>query len=153
MNNIGERQDPEKFVPHTIRAMCMNKRVTIHGNRHVIGSRCWIHPRNFASGVMFLMLGHGTPGEIYHIAGEELTNLQVAEIIADELNVPLRYKLLDFHHCRPGHDLRYALDDRRIREMGWSEPIPFDDSFRKAIRWMVDPMNSKWLGLDKGAKS
>jgi dTDP-glucose 4,6-dehydratase len=54
----------------------------------------------------------------YNIVGKELSNLEIASMIADILNKPLKYKMVDFHSSRPGHDLRYSLDGSKMREMG-----------------------------------
>ena len=58
-----------------------------------------------------------------------------------------KYKLVDFHSSRPGHDLRYALDGTRLRTMGWDPPKAFDQSLRQTVEWTTDRTRSKWLSL------
>ena len=107
------------------------------------GSRFWIHARNVSSALLFL-LDKSKVREKYNIVGEkEVNNLEMAQFIARILNKKLKYKLVDFHSSRPGHDLRYALDGSKMLEMGWKIPVPFEQSLEKTIRWMIN--NPKWL--------
>ena len=90
------------------------------------------------------MLKHGKHGEKYNVQGEiELDTLQVAQFVAKELGKELKYKMHDNPTSRPGHDLRYALDGDKLRQLGWKLPLTFEDSLRKTIRWMVQ--NPDWL--------
>ncbi|MFW6047550.1 MAG: hypothetical protein ACOCP4_07200 [Candidatus Woesearchaeota archaeon] len=57
-------------------------------------------------------------GDKYNIVGEEISNLEIAQIIADILNKKLKYEMVDFHSSRPGHDLRYAMDGSKLKNMG-----------------------------------
>ena len=58
--------------------------------------------------------------EMYNIVGEkELTNLELAQMIADIMGKQLTYAMIDFHSSRPGHDLRYSLDGSKMASMGW----------------------------------
>ena len=99
--------------------------------------------RNTAASVLYT-LAHGKHGEKYNVQGEiELDNLELAQFIAKELGKPLKYNMHDNPVSRPGHDLRYALDGDKLRELGWKLPLTFFDSLRKTIRWMVQ--NPEWL--------
>src|SRR5262249_12130811 len=86
-----------------------------------------------------------TRGEIFHIAGEERTNLEVAELIADELQTDFAYEMVDFKRVRVGHDFRYSLNDDKLRSLGWFPPVPFEESLRRTIRWSSHPQNRYWL--------
>jgi dTDP-glucose 4,6-dehydratase len=139
MNIIGERQHPEKFVPLCIRKILNNDTVTIHSSsdKKVSGSRFYIHARNVANAIHFL-LDKVKSREMYHIRGEEeWTNLQLAEFIAKTIGKPLNYKMVDFHSSRPGHDLRYAITDT-MPSLGWERPINFKDSLIKTIKWTLE---------------
>ena len=133
MNNFGERQHPEKYVPMVIRNVLQGKPVTVHACGDRVGSRKWLHARNHASAVQFL-IDHKALGQ-YHIAGVEQTNLEIAESIADYLEKPLDYTLVDYHSSRPGHDLRYSLDDQKLRNLGWREPVSYDASLARTAHW------------------
>lgn len=151
MNIFGERQHPEKFIPKTIRAILKGKPVVLHGIKEskgfILSSRCWIHARSVASALLFL-LKKSQSGEIYNIVGEErdvgyIANMAFSIINGRSMEMKDK-KILDAHSQRPGHDLRYALDGTKLREMGW-KPKNIDQSFNKMVRWMVD--NPQWLNL------
>jgi dTDP-glucose 4,6-dehydratase len=149
MNAFGERQHPEKFIPMTIRKIMQGDTVTIHSNkdRTKAGSRFYIHCRNIASAIIFL-LDKAQVHEKYNIVGEkEIDNLEMAQFIASVLGKHLNYKMVDFHSSRPGHDLRYALDGTKLKEMGWQIPIGFEESLKKTIRWNFIGGNERWIGL------
>jgi dTDP-glucose 4,6-dehydratase len=145
MNVFGERQHPEKYVPSTIRKVRDGAIVTVHADasRSQPGSRFYIHARNVASAILFV-LANGTPGEKYNIVGEvECDNLRLAELIAEYAGKPLRYELVDFHSSRPGHDLRYALDGSRLRAVGWVPAVDFEASLRRVVDWSLE--HEEWL--------
>lgn len=147
MNNFGERQHVEKFIPNTIRKVLQGETVQIHSNEEktISGSRFYIHARNTAGAVHFL-LTHGTSKEMYHIIGEkEVSNLEMAQSIAQTIGLPLKYEMVDFHSSRPGHDLRYMMSGEKMRQMGWKIPVSFEDSLKKTVLWSLD--NKRWLGL------
>lgn len=144
MNNFGERQHPEKFVPMVMKLVSSEQTVPIHfqyqGNTKVIGSRKWLHARNHADAILFL-LNTGSLG-MYHIAGEELSNLQMADKIAYMMGRKMHYELVDFHSSRPGHDLRYSLDDSKIRKLGWKPPRTLEQSLEMTVVWTHENQES-----------
>jgi len=145
MNNFGERQSIEKFIPMTIKNVLQGAVVTIHSNAEKTnsGSRFYIHARNTAAAVLFL-IERGVVGEKYNIVGEqEVSNLHMARMIADIVQKPLQYEMVDFHSSRPGHDLRYAMNGRKMRDLGWTIPIPFAQSLEKTVGWTV--AHPEWL--------
>ena len=145
MNAMGERQHVEKFIPKVIKKVLNNELVEIHSypDKKTSGTRYYIHARNIAAGVLFL-LENGTIGESYNLTGEkEVSNLEMAQIIADTIGKPLNYEMVDFHSDRPGHDLRYGLDGNKMKKMGWSLPIDFETSLRNTVKWTVE--NQEWL--------
>lgn len=145
MNAFGERQHVEKFIPKVIKKILNDETVYIHSYPDKIraGSRFYIHGRNIAAAVLFL-IQHGTLGEKYNVVGEkEVDNLEMAQLIASIIDKPLKYEMVDFHSTRPGHDHRYALDGTKLFEMGWKLPLTFEDSLRKTVEWTLQ--NKKWL--------
>jgi len=147
MNVFGERQHQEKFIPMCIRKIRDGKEVTIHSDeeRKVSGSRFYRHARNVASAITFL-LGNSEQREKYNIVGElEVSNLKMAQVIAGVLGKKLKYKMVDFHTSRPGHDLRYALDGTKLKEMGYEHPREFEESLAKTVLWYIN--NPKWLEI------
>jgi len=145
MNNFGERQNVEKFIPMTIRKILENKIVKIHSDetKMISGSRCYIHARNTAAAVLFLV-ENGKIREKYNIVGEkEVSNLEMAKMIAGILGKELKYEMVDFHSSRPGHDLRYMMDGIKMEKMGWKIPKSFEESLKKTVLWTVD--HKQWL--------
>jgi dTDP-glucose 4,6-dehydratase len=145
MNAFGERQHVEKFIPNTIRKVLNGDQVLIHSypDKKRPGSRFYIHARNIASAVVFLM-DNGEIGEKYNIVGErEVDNLELAQMIAKYADKPLKYKMVDFHGSRPGHDLRYGLCGEKMKGMGWEIPVEFEKSLKKTIEWTL--RNQNWL--------
>lgn len=143
MNNFGERQHPEKLIPKTIRSVLRGEKMPIfaklsdHGALEAVGSRYWLHAKNTASAVRFI-LERGVPGESYNIIGfDEYDNLSLAQKVANILGKPLLYELVDFHAARPGHDRRYALDGNKLRGMGWQPEVPFDASLQQTVEFAV----------------
>lgn len=156
MNIIGERQDPEKFVPMTIKKVFTGETVTIHASpTRVIGSRFYLHARNQADALMYLATYfHGEPIPLYtngadrpakfHVVGDvEVNNLDMAQLIAKYADKQLNYTLEDFHSSRPGHDLRYALNGHLLSMIGWKAPIPFEESLKRTVEWTLE--HPEWL--------
>ena len=145
MNVFGERQHPEKFIPLCIRKIRDGEKVTIHGTADgkQSGSRFYIHARNVANAIHFLLYRF-EQREKYNIVGEkELSNLEMAQIIAKVMGKELKYEIVDFHSSRPGHDLRYALDGEKMAKMGWDIPITIEQTLETVVKWTLS--NSKWL--------
>jgi dTDP-glucose 4,6-dehydratase len=149
MNIYGERQSPEKMVPMCIQKTRDGEVVTIHSDatRTRAGSRFYIHARNMASALLHV-LDHGTIGDKYNIVGEvECDNLALAQLIAGFVGKPLHYEMVDFHSSRPGHDLRYALNGNKLRDLGWSPPVSFEKSLQKVVEWSLE--HPEWLAPAK----
>jgi len=101
------------------------------------------HGRNIANAVLFL-IKKGTLGEKYNISGErEVSNLEMAQLIAKFVGKELKYEMVDFHSDRPGHDLRYGLDGSKLFSMGFNLPLNFEESLEKTVKWTLE--NQKWL--------
>ncbi len=145
MNCFGERQHPEKFIPLVINKVLKGHVVKIHASPDltVSGSRSYIHCRNVASALAFL-LNKGVIGEKYNIVGEqEVTNYNLAQMIASIVGETLYYEMVDFHSSRPGHDLRYALDGTKLKALGWEPPRTFESSLASTVQWML--RRREWL--------
>jgi dTDP-glucose 4,6-dehydratase len=151
MNIIGERQDPEKFVPLVLQKVLRGEKVQIHASADgAPGSRYYLHARNQADALLFI-LSHIHFAEYpahdlsrFNVVGEmELDNLQMARQIAQFAGRDLNYELTDFHSSRPGHDLRYALDGEKLAEYGWRPPVPLMESLARTVKWTME--NPHWL--------
>ena len=155
MNVVGERQDKEKFVPLVINNV-LNDRVTyIHSNKNktVSGSRFYIHARNVADALLFILtntnefldIDDKSSGRFNIVGDKEITNLDLAKLIATTLGKELKYEMIDFHSSRPGHDLRYALDGGKLQRLGFAYKKTIEESIKKIIEWTLLPENVKWL--------
>jgi dTDP-glucose 4,6-dehydratase len=145
MNAFGERQHVEKFIPKAIKYILNGQTLQIHSDPTCCfpGSRFYIHARNIASAVLFI-LDKGVIGDKYNIKGErEMDNLELVQFISKVMGKPVVYELVNFHENRPGHDLRYCLNGDKLTEMGWSIPLSFEDSLTRTIQWTLN--NPEWL--------
>lgn len=153
MNLFGETQDPEKYTAQLIKKIHNDEVVTVHGSEGNIGSRFYLHARNGADAVYFILKnlppklyneGENMLPDRYNIVGDvEMDNLSLAELVAKILGKPLKYTLVDFHKGRPGHDRRYALDGTKLKNLGWKAPMEFEPSLKKSIEWTLN--NKQWL--------
>jgi dTDP-glucose 4,6-dehydratase len=154
VNNFGERQDVEKFIPTVIKHILEGLPVPIHGKRGNIGSRFWLHARNHADAIMFILknlvptLYSGDEKSLvpdrYNITSDdELNNLDLAKMIAAHLKKKLKYRLIDFHTSRPGHDMKYGISGNLLRKRGWKQPVTFEASLFKTIDWTIE--HPEWL--------
>jgi len=155
MNVIGERQHPEKFVPKVINKVLNGETVTIHSNqeRTEAGSRFYIHARNIADALLHILENcdevldnyDASKGRFNIVGEKETDNLQLAQLIADSLGKELKYEMVDFHSQRPGHDLRYALDGQKMKDLGWEHPVAFKESLETTIKWTLE--RDEWLKI------
>jgi dTDP-glucose 4,6-dehydratase len=145
MNNFGERQHPEKFIGSLLRSMIKGEECIVHGTPATVGSRHWLHARNFADALLFL-LGHGEVGQAYHVIGQEMNNLVLARLVAEYAGLEFRPKFVDFHLSRPGHDRRYAMADNNLKALGWRAPMSLEDSLKSTVQWTLG--HPEWLEMD-----
>ena len=164
-NMIGERQDPEKFVPKVLKQVLRGETVTIHGTEDHIGTRHYLHARNLADAILFLLenqapaifpahlhtVNHTSPGSFtadrpdrYNIATpDRIDNLEMAKLIANAARRDLRFKFEDFHSTRPGHDPHYGLNPDKMTSLGWAPPVSLSESLEKTVQWTM--RNPAWL--------
>jgi dTDP-glucose 4,6-dehydratase len=144
MNNFGGEMDSDsKFPAIARRAIERGEVVTIHGNEREIGTRHYIHSRNVGDALLFILrnlpvtvhsLGEMDDPDRYHIVGERLSNLELAEKIAALMGKPLRYELVDFHADNPAHDIHYGLRDTKLEPAGWRAPLTLDEGLARALQ-------------------
>lgn len=153
MNNFAEMQSPFKFPSIVIRKVTRGETVTIHGSATEVGTRFYIHSRNSADAMLFI-LRHGAPhshteGAVdrpdrYNVVGSRwVSNLELAHMIAGYIGKPLKYQYEDFAKTRPGHDFHYGLDGRKLDAMGWKPPVSFEVSLQRTVEWYG--RNPEWL--------
>lgn len=130
-NNYGGRQHPEKLIPHIITQLLNNEKVKVHGDGSYV--RNWIYVKDNVEAVL-TVLERGENGETYHISSnEEYSVLQIAAMIAERLGKNVA-DVVEFVPNRSGQDLRYALDNTKIKqELGWKQQHKMSDVLDKII--------------------
>lgn len=156
MNNFSEMQDAEKFIPKVIRSVLSGEKLIIHSDSicKTPGSRFWIHSRNHADALMFILKEVDSifypvsdrPERLNIVGDRQISNLDMALMIANIIGKPLNYELQDAHTSRPGHDLHYGLSSSKLKSYGYEFPKNFEDSLLKTIEWTIN--NPKWIGLN-----
>jgi dTDP-glucose 4,6-dehydratase len=132
-NNCGPYMFPEKFIPLAITNLLRGKPIPVYGSGANI--RDWLHVEDHCRAIEAILL-RGREGERYVIGGDaEWTNLAVARKILELFELDEK-DYLRFVADRPGHDLRYAIDHRKItEELGWNPRISFADGLAQTIEW------------------
>lgn len=161
MNNIGEMQDIEKYLPMLIDKISKGQKVKVHAIGEDVGSRFYLHARNHADALWYII--ENLPAhqynpsksvvkpDRYHVVGDtQLSNLELAEHVAEILGKPLNYEFVDSHTIRPGHDLHYGLDGDKLKNLGWEPPMSFHESLRQTVEnYKKHPQWLEWrLGED-----
>ena len=139
-NNFGPNQHEEKLIPKTIKNAIRGKKVPVYGSGMNI--RDWIYVEDHCSGIESVLL-KGRTGESYLIgARNELTNLEMVELILMKLGQ--HNNLIEFIEDRKGHDYRYSINPSKIeKELGWKPTFGFDD----AICLTIESYRKKIIGL------
>jgi dTDP-glucose 4,6-dehydratase len=133
-NNIGPYQYPEKVVPLFVTNALNDQRLPVYGDGKQM--RDYQYVVDHCEGID-LVLHKGEIGEIYNIGtGQEMTNLEMVQILLDELGKPL--SLIQHVEDRQGHDRRYCMDVRKIMALGWEPSHTPEEAIRATVRWYVD---------------
>lgn len=147
-NVFGERQHTEKFIPLCVRNVLAGNEITIHTYPGTMksGSRFYIHAKNVASAVEYIM-ENGKLGEYYNIPGQiEVSNDVLLDKIADILGKnksDISKKYVDNDVNRPNHDIRYGLDGSKLYDIGWKQSSDFDEQLKYVVKFVLE--NNKWL--------
>lgn len=141
-NNYGIGQYVEKLIPKAVKYLNLERRIPIHNNGDSI--RNWLHAEDTASAVITI-IEKGAIGEIYNVAGGfEQANIDTAKAILNayfKSNVKDINEYLDFSYNRKGQDVRYALDDNKLRSLNW-QPTKV---FSVEINNIVDYYKNKFI--------
>jgi dTDP-glucose 4,6-dehydratase len=131
-NNYGPYQFPEKFIPLMVTNLLEDRPIPVYGRGENI--RDWLFVEDTCRAIEQI-LEKGTIGQAYNVGGEsERKNIDVARTILTALGKGEDY--LQFVADRPGHDLRYALSNDKIRkELDWQPLVTFQEGLAKTIAW------------------
>lgn len=129
-NNYGMHQYPEKLIPKSAWRMKRGQKAIMHGDGSYV--RSWLHAEDTCDAILTL-IDKGTHGEIYNIgSGEELRNIDVLRMIADHCGVAAEEAWASFED-RSGQDVRYSLDDSKLRALGWAPKRRFREELPRII--------------------
>lgn len=138
-NNYGENQYIEKLIPHFINNLMNNKKIPLYSDGSNV--RDWIYVLDHAR-ALDIVLHEGKIGDIYNIgANEEKTNLEITKIILKQM--VKSFDMVEFVEDRKGHDKRYAIDNSKIKSLGWKPEKSFNDGIIQTINWYVN--NIDWI--------
>jgi len=137
-NNYGIGQYPEKLIPLSVKLLMRDKRIRLHDAGEPI--RNWLHSADTARAVTTI-IESGKVNEIYNVAGgfEQKNYDTVCKVIKSYFNRPLES---DLEHVRPGQDVRYALNDDKLRDLGWKPERTFDEEINSIVSYYKN--NFKW---------
>jgi dTDP-glucose 4,6-dehydratase len=137
-NTFGPYQYPEKLLPLFITNAIDDEPLPLYGDGRQV--RDWLFVEDHCSGID-VVLRRGAPGEAYNLGGEnERYNIDVIEQMLAVLGKPT--SLIRHVEDRPGHDRRYALDNTKLRALGWEHGATFDEALERTVRWYVE--NEWW---------
>ena len=123
-NTYGPNQYPEKLVPLFVTNALQDLPLPVYGDGRQV--REWLHAEDHCAGIE-LVLREGAPGEIYNVGGEDHENLEVTHRILELTGAGP--SLIKHVEDRAGHDRRYAVDDAKLRALGWAPQHSFGEAW------------------------
>ena len=141
-NNYGIGQYPEKLIPISVKSLQRGLKIKLHDEGEP--SRNWLHADDTASAVITI-IENGKRNEIYNVAGgfeqknKQTVNKVVQCYFEDERDSK---DYIDLGYKREGQDVRYSLDDSKLRALGWEPKKNFDDELQNIVEFYKN--NFKW---------
>ena len=147
-NNYGPYQFPEKLIPLFINNIRHRKPLPVYGKGENV--RDWLYVEDHARAID-LIFHKGIPASTYNIGGfNEWKNIDIVKVLiatTDRLlgrSESIDLDLITYVTDRKGHDMRYAIDSRKLQaELGWEPSLQFEEGIEKTVRWYLD--NHAWL--------
>ena len=147
-NNYGPYQFPEKLIPLFINNIRHGRPLPVYGKGENV--RDWLYVEDHARAID-LIFHKGRIAETYNIGGfNEWKNIDLIKVIVRTVDRLLgnpegeSEKLITYVTDRAGHDLRYAIDSRKLKnELGWEPSLQFEEGIEKTVRWYLD--NQEWM--------
>ncbi|HJU47206.1 MAG TPA: dTDP-glucose 4,6-dehydratase [Gaiellaceae bacterium] len=137
-NTYGPNQYPEKLVPLFVTNALEGLPLPVYGDGKQV--REWLHAEDHCAGID-LVLREGAPGEVYNVGGEDYENLEVTSRILELTGADA--SLVRHVEDRAGHDRRYAIDDTKLRRLGWAPSHSFGETgLSETVGWYRD--NRSW---------
>ena len=147
-NNYGPYQFPEKLIPLFINNIRHRKPLPVYGKGENV--RDWLYVEDHARAID-LIFHKGKVADTYNIGGfNEWKNIDIIRVVINTVDRLLGRKegedmdLITYVADRKGHDMRYAIDSRKLqRELGWEPSLQFEEGIEKTVRWYLD--NQEWM--------
>lgn len=147
-NNYGPYQFPEKLIPLFINNIRHGRPLPVYGKGENV--RYWLYVEDHARAID-LIFHKGRIAETYNIGGfNEWKNIDLIKVIVRTVDRLLgnpegeSEKLITYVTDRAGHDLRYAIDSRKLKnELGWEPSLQFEEGIEKTVRWYLE--NQEWM--------
>ena len=147
-NNYGSYQFPEKLIPLFINNILHNKPLPVYGKGENI--RDWLFVDDHARAID-IIFHNGKLGDTYNIGGfNEWKNIDLIKVMIKTVDQLLgreegtSEKLITYVKDRSGHDLRYAIDSKKLKdELGWEPSLQFEEGIEKTVQWYLN--NTEWL--------
>jgi dTDP-glucose 4,6-dehydratase len=136
-NNYGIGQYTEKFIPRTIKYLIMGKKAQLHDQGKPW--RNWLHASDTACAVIRIIDSNVT-NDVFNISGNyEEQNIVVVQKIIKAMGLTGDLdKYLDTNHVRLGQDVRYAIDDSKLKSLGWSPKADFDKELKLIVEYYTN---------------
>jgi dTDP-glucose 4,6-dehydratase len=134
-NNYGIGQYPEKLVPLSVKNLMRDKKIRLHDGGTPV--RNWLHADDTAEAVLAIINSEKV-NEIYNVAGGfEQKNIEtVKKVINSFFDTPVEWEnYVDFSYCRKGQDVRYSLNDNKLRSLGWLPKKSFDKEILEIVQY------------------
>ena len=147
-NNYGPYQFPEKLIPLFINNILLGRSLPVYGKGENV--RDWLFVEDHARAID-LIFHQGQPGDTYNIGGfNEWKNIELIKVLiktVDRLTGKpegTSEHLITYVTDRLGHDMRYAIDSRKLqRELGWEPSLQFEEGIEKTVKWYLE--NKEWV--------
>ena len=134
-NNYGIGQYVEKLIPKTIRYLTTGRKINLHDKG--LPKRVWLHAKDTADAIT-LIIEKNIKNEIYNIAGNfEQSNIDtVTKIFNYYFDNGENYDdYIDYQFERPGQDVRYSIDDSKLKNIGWTPKIKFNEEIQEIVKY------------------
>jgi dTDP-glucose 4,6-dehydratase len=130
-NNYGPRQSSEKFIPKILRCIKENKPIPIYGQG--LQMREWTYVTDTCR-ALSLIINNWSDNQTYNISSNhEVRNIDLVDKILEITGASKNLK--SFVQDRKGHDFRYSVNSDKIKNLGWSPCVSFEEGIEKTIKW------------------